>query len=470
MVRITEGLVRKKSEHNELEIFSLEELSLHQENIEKIEHLDRWCKHLKILYLQSNLIPKIENVGRLKQLEYLNLALNNIERIENLEGCESLTKLDLTVNFVGELTSIESLKRLVFFQELYLTGNPCSQYEGYREFVIATLPNLKTLDGTPIEKSERIKAVQEYGVVKARIIQQQIEYRKQRAKQLEEAKLEEEMEKAEKAIENVEEKKPGFDGTWYTDINQEDKEKKAKREVEELEKQHQKDKEFWETKSVFSPEERVKAHKKLEEQKDRDRLKEEAKNPPKPPRKLFNDEGRPMNINEPKIDFRLTEDETGNNYILDYHCFKYMETALIDLDVQPNYVRIKTKGKIFQLALEHDVNPDSSTCQRSQITGYLLVTMPKAKQVLKPSIKPIPKKTDNKENIDQNDKKEIKRTKTEKLEVDEKVRKTVDIGNIVEEKHKHVVPPLGSKTVCKTKIERANSENFVDNPEVPPLE
>lgn len=52
----------------------------------RIEHLDRWCRHLKILYLQNNLIPRIENVGRLKDLQYLNLALNNVEKIENLKG------------------------------------------------------------------------------------------------------------------------------------------------------------------------------------------------------------------------------------------------------------------------------------------------------------------------------------------------------------------------------------------------
>lgn len=80
MVRITEDLVRKRAEHNNLEISTLEEISLHQQDIEKIENLDKWCRDLKILYLQSNLIPKIENVGRLKKLEYLNLALNNVEK------------------------------------------------------------------------------------------------------------------------------------------------------------------------------------------------------------------------------------------------------------------------------------------------------------------------------------------------------------------------------------------------------
>lgn len=86
MVRINEELIRKRAEHNEGEIYSLEELSLHQMDIEKLEYIDKWCKELKILYLQSNLIPKIENVSRLKKVNYINLALNNIERIENLEG------------------------------------------------------------------------------------------------------------------------------------------------------------------------------------------------------------------------------------------------------------------------------------------------------------------------------------------------------------------------------------------------
>ena len=54
--------------------------------IGRIEHLDKWCRDLKILYLQNNLIGRIENVSRLKQLTYLNLALNNVETIENLEG------------------------------------------------------------------------------------------------------------------------------------------------------------------------------------------------------------------------------------------------------------------------------------------------------------------------------------------------------------------------------------------------
>jgi protein TilB len=107
-------------------ITTLEELSLHQENVEKIELLQNWCPDLKILLMQSNLISKIENLNKLKNLEYLNLAINNIEKIENLEGLESLQKLDLTLNFIGELTSVKNLKDNFNLKELFLTGNPCT--------------------------------------------------------------------------------------------------------------------------------------------------------------------------------------------------------------------------------------------------------------------------------------------------------------------------------------------------------
>ena len=32
---------------------------------------------------------------------------------------------------------------IVFFISRYLTGNPCSQYEGYRDYCIATLTHLQ---------------------------------------------------------------------------------------------------------------------------------------------------------------------------------------------------------------------------------------------------------------------------------------------------------------------------------------
>ncbi len=56
---------------------------------------------------------------------------------------------------------------------------------------------------------------------------------------------------------------------------------------------------------------------------------------------------------------------------------RYLDTSLIDVDVQPKYVRVTIKGKIFQLALNEEVKIEESSCQRSQITGHLLIKIPK---------------------------------------------------------------------------------------------
>lgn len=173
---VTEQLIRKKSEHNELMISTLEELSLHQEDIEQIEHIQNWCRNLKILLLQNNLIGKIENIFKLKNLEYLNLAINNIEKIENLEELESLTKLDLTLNFIGVLTSVDCLKKNYNLRHLVLTGNPCTDFEGYRDYVIVTLPQLESLDGIEIKRSDRILAKQSFTGKRANIVQLEAEY------------------------------------------------------------------------------------------------------------------------------------------------------------------------------------------------------------------------------------------------------------------------------------------------------
>ena len=266
MVFITEELIRKRAEHNEMMLSTLEEVSLHQQEIEKIEHIDKWCRELKILYLQSNLIPKLENLSHLKKLEYINLALNNIEVIEGLEKCECLKKLDLTVNFVGKISSVKSLRRNEFLEELYLTGNPCAQFDGYRDYVIASVPQLKTLDGNAIEKSERIKAEQNYKFLEEKIMLQEKEYL------------------AEREIER----------------------EQGLKEMAENEENAEDGQEFWNKPSKHTPEARYEIQKKIEKQnaekEGRNKMDEVEK---KEPRRLFDERGKPLNVNEARIDFHL---------------------------------------------------------------------------------------------------------------------------------------------------------------------
>lgn len=202
MVRITEELLRKKAEHHDGVLADLEEVSLHQLEIERIEGLGG-CRKLRILYLQNNVIGRIEGLHHLKELRYLNLTLNNITRVEGLRcardaatggqgnaaslqpaaappappaalqapraptppcsSCEFLCKLDLTANFIGPAglrASVDHLTGLRHLGELYLLGNPAAArwQAGYRDYVVARLPQLRCVDGVDVTRSERLAA------------------------------------------------------------------------------------------------------------------------------------------------------------------------------------------------------------------------------------------------------------------------------------------------------------------------
>ncbi|KAF7283499.1 hypothetical protein GWI33_000395 [Rhynchophorus ferrugineus] len=330
MVVITKELVRKRAEHNECIIGTLEELSLHQEDIEKIEHLNNWCKHLEILYLQSNQISKIENLNKLKRLKYLNLAINNVEIIENLEGCESLEKLDLTLNFIGNIESVKSLKKNIHLKDLYLTGNPCSDFEGYREYIIAHLPQLESLDLKQISKSDRIKAQQHLKEIEKDIIHSQREYLRFREEQ--------------------------------------------KVRMRNNDKSHLTDDEFWHSVSENSPETRLGIAKR-QKKRDANRDISDARKTKRTVR-LFNKDGRPLNVNEAKLNFRLCDDDP-QELVLDVGVYKFLDTNLIDIDLQPIYVKLTIKGKIFQIVFPEEIHVEKSTALRSQTTGHLVLKLPK---------------------------------------------------------------------------------------------
>ncbi|XP_075993653.1 dynein axonemal assembly factor 11 [Genypterus blacodes] len=454
MVYITEDLIRRRAEHNECEIFSLEEVTLHQQDIEKIDYIERWCRELKILYLQNNLIPRIENVGRLKKLEYLNLALNNVEVIENLEGCESLQKLDLTVNFVGQLSSVELLRHNVHLRELYLVGNPCTEFEGYRQYVVAALPGLKCLDGKQISRSERIRATQGLEEVRRRVRQQEGEYQRKRAKEKEEAQRKTERRAS----------KPRCDGRWYTDINNTVPGSEENQEKTPDSDEQQRERDFWGKPTAFTPESRLEVHRHVEEKR-RAKDKEKEKKL-KAPRTLITADGRVMNVNEPKLDFSLSEDEDSNTLVLDLAVFRHMDSSLMDVDVQPTYVRVNIKGKIFQLVLSAEVRPDSSTAKRSQTTGHLLLTMPKAEGEIK-----VTRSVSRPPRVSRSRGRPEDSTRSsdgvERLEVDPSRHAATDWTNIVP-RQSAKEGPLETR-LSSDHAPFSFSEGFVDDPDVPPL-
>ena len=112
------------------------------------------------------------------------------------------------------------------------------------------------------------------------------------------------------------------------------------------------------------------------------------------------------------------------------------------------------------MSLDEEVNPDSSTAQRSTTTGHLVITMPKVKAIVARTHRNL----QHTEEMDKNSSKDA----VEKLEVDPSKYSMPDIGAIVKEKP--CLPPLGSNLAAvKDIVPRENSPDFVDDPDVPPL-
>ena len=103
----------------------------------------------------------MEGLTKLKELEYLNLAVNSVSKIEGIKRCESLNKLDLTLNLIDVedlQESCENCEWCPLLTDLYLTGNPCLDWEHCRDYVIAKVESVLRLDGTDVSKSDRLRA------------------------------------------------------------------------------------------------------------------------------------------------------------------------------------------------------------------------------------------------------------------------------------------------------------------------
>ncbi|MCJ8744933.1 hypothetical protein PDJAM_G00124450, partial [Pangasius djambal] len=127
--------------------------------------------------------------------------------------------------------------------------------------------------------------------------------------------------------------------------------------------------------------------------------------------------------------------------------------------------------QVFQLVLPAEVKPDSSTAQRSQTTGHLLITMLKLHGEVK--LKKATHKLTNgrcRGNGTSETSKEKGRAISgcQRLEVDPSKSFAVQLANIVPKEDHITHGPLQLSWPCRAQ-EKPVSKDFVDDPEVPPL-
>ena len=378
---ITLELVRKRSEHNAGLVSTLEELALHQEELQSIGAiLGRTCgKTLKILLLQNNVIERMiaSELKFFKSLEYLNLALNNIHCIErgSLSGMECLRKLDLTLNFI-DLDSLEAsvdeLGRCQSLQELFLIGNPCmgsldsgslskqSQgWSGCRAYVVAQLPNLEYLDGLEIKRSERITALQQLPVLATQLR----ELAQKRGKGKERQQLHQDQDGGgNNDLESSyisDDAKTQHNPETRTKISNELHDQKMAKEKQASENtvKHKGEKE-WEEEHKDT----VEKARGLEEESptsSKDSIKQ---------------------CNQGKYNFWFEEERSKSGVetlILRVDIPKHLSTSLIDVDIHPNHVVVVIKNKILRLRLPVEVMLRGAIARRSAASGKLELVMPK---------------------------------------------------------------------------------------------
>jgi protein TilB len=204
-----------------------------------------------------------------------------------------------------------------------LTGNPCESWKSLKDYVIARIPQLRRFNGSDVLRSERIKAVQSLKL------------------------LEQELEKL--AVENK--KKEPVQEEGYTPESR----TKMYKDLMEKQQQEEEEKKQRQTKSYT------------------DDLDKYLNEPPP----VYNAEGEIRQCNQGKYKFKFLDNWDDEDIIFELYVPKFLDTSLINVDLNPLYVRIDVKGKITQIKFEQEIIVAKSKVQRSTTTGALQLICPK---------------------------------------------------------------------------------------------
>ena len=155
---LTLSLLKRRSEHHDGAIGELEEISLHQFDLENVDLINK-CIHLKLLYLMNNQL-RVLPMMRLYHLHTLYLQMNNLTSMYGLAYCTQLVHLDVTLNFIDSVTAMYPLVLNKRLRVLVVQGNPFAVGD-YRKQLHAFL-KLAHLDFERVADGERQEALVAY--------------------------------------------------------------------------------------------------------------------------------------------------------------------------------------------------------------------------------------------------------------------------------------------------------------------
>ncbi|ORX39167.1 leucine-rich repeat-domain-containing protein [Kockovaella imperatae] len=159
-MRLTPDVVSKTPSH--LNALKERELDLRGLQIPVIENLASHQGTYDTLNLTDNSLTVLGNIPLSTRLQALHVGRNQISSISVSlpANIPNLVTLVLSDNVISSLATLAPLESLTHLQHLSLTGNPITQHEHYRLFVIWKVGrgSLRTLDFKRIKDSERAAA------------------------------------------------------------------------------------------------------------------------------------------------------------------------------------------------------------------------------------------------------------------------------------------------------------------------
>ena len=144
----------------------LRELYLQENSITKIEGLSG-CPRLQRVWLYGNKISRIDGLQPVGELRELWLQQNKISRIGGLEGLVHLETLNLSGNKISDYKDLQRLSLLpslksVSFEDVHFGCCPVTRLDGYRNFALCYLKQVKRLDGLEVTTNDRAAAEDAY--------------------------------------------------------------------------------------------------------------------------------------------------------------------------------------------------------------------------------------------------------------------------------------------------------------------
>ncbi|XP_012521335.1 dynein regulatory complex subunit 3 isoform X1 [Monomorium pharaonis] len=140
---------------------NLVKLSLSHNIIEKIENLYELC-HLKELDLSFNRIKIMENLNNLHQLEILLLYSNEISIVQGISNLKKLTILNIGKNKIDDWKHVVYLREFKLLKSLNMRDNPCTEMDGYLDYLFAFVPQLIYYQYRMISENERQSAIDKH--------------------------------------------------------------------------------------------------------------------------------------------------------------------------------------------------------------------------------------------------------------------------------------------------------------------